>query len=453
MNITYYYCPAESCQDSGELLADSVQRSVQMVNDYVCILGETDKSLYHPIPFSTWPSYQGVVEYWSEKTVVRLEPQVQNWRADASYFDLIEIKDPLGNTVQQWRDVKTLEALNLSYSLIIVRQVKASDDSNGNESSKINGDDSGQKELAIQTRVVEKQKFTCPGEVKFQALSNERLPDNTTLILHFLKRKQLTTRTLKLQSDYTCTSGDSDYGHYECNEDGDIICMSGWTGPNCLTPVCNEGCAKGGIRVAPNRCTCKPGWNAESREICVARSGCEDGDCVRGEDCVCHKRFEDNRCEKATVDIGKMTTPGVSKRVANLELDGDFGPELSAVVFISIEGKIASDYLQIENIPSCSSPALAETSQSGGGLEFNKKVATPGELVTLNLNLLHGHAEGDSINGACLLSTIDVATKNFGTAANRKIDFEATIEAFNGKRIRNDPNWISNSECFSCSWN
>ncbi|VUZ40624.1 unnamed protein product [Hymenolepis diminuta] len=285
-----------------------------------------------PFPVSaTWPSYQGVVEYWSEKTVVRLEPQVQNWRADASYFDLIEIKDPLGNTVQQWRDVKTLEALNLSYSLI--------------------------------------------------------------------------------------------------------------------------SCAKGGIRVAPNRCTCKPGWNAESREICVARSGCEDGDCVRGEDCVCHKRFEDNRCEKATVDIGKMTTPGVSKRVANLELDGDFGPELSAVVFVSIEGKTASDYLQIENIPSCSSPALAETSQSGGGLEFNKKVATPGELVTLNLNLLHGHAEGDSINGACLLSTIDVATKNFGTAANRKIDFEATIEAFNGKRIRNDPNWISNSECFSCSWN
>ncbi|VUZ43749.1 unnamed protein product [Hymenolepis diminuta] len=108
-----------------------------MVNDYVYILGETDKSLYRPgetvkfrfvaltrrniLPFpesATWPSYQGVGEYWSEKTVVRLEPEVQKRRADASYFDLIDIKDPLGNTVQQWRDVKTLEALNLSYSLI-----------------------------------------------------------------------------------------------------------------------------------------------------------------------------------------------------------------------------------------------------------------------------------------------------------------------------------------------
>ncbi|VDL63564.1 unnamed protein product [Hymenolepis diminuta] len=116
---------------------------------------------------------------------------------------------------------------------IVVRQVKASDDLNGNDSSKINGDDSGQKwisippprqdleackslelwdenrGLAIQTRVVEKQEITCPGEVKLQVFSNERLPDNTTLMLHFLKRGQLTTRTLKLQPDYTCTSADN----------------------------------------------------------------------------------------------------------------------------------------------------------------------------------------------------------------------------------------------------
>ncbi|VUZ38768.1 unnamed protein product [Hymenolepis diminuta] len=252
--------------------------------------------------------------------------------------------------------------------------------------------------LEIQTRVVEKQKITSPGEVKLQVFSNEHLPDNMTLILHFLKRGQLTTRTLKLQPNYTYTSGGSDYGHHEWIENGDIICTSGWTGPNCLTPVCNEGCAKGGICVAPNRCTCKPGCNGESCEICVARSGCRDGDCVKGGDCVCHKRFEDNRCEKATVDIGKMTRPGdiekgskgkkvgsagitdstprrtVFKHVANLEFDSDFGPELRAVVFISIEGRIASDYLQIENIPSCSSSALAETSQSGGGLEFSKKL-------------------------------------------------------------------------------
>ncbi|VDL64746.1 unnamed protein product [Hymenolepis diminuta] len=114
MNITYYYCPTESCQSSGELLADSVQRETVKFR-FVAL---TRRNIL-PFPESAiWPSYQGVGEYWSEKTVVRLEPEVQKRRADASYFDLIKIKDPIGNTVQQWRDVKTLEALNLSYSLI-----------------------------------------------------------------------------------------------------------------------------------------------------------------------------------------------------------------------------------------------------------------------------------------------------------------------------------------------
>ncbi|VUZ40633.1 unnamed protein product [Hymenolepis diminuta] len=77
----------------------------------------------------------------------------------------------------------------------------------------------------------------------------------------------------------------------------------------------------------------------------------------------------------------------------------------------------ASDYLQIENIPSCSSPALPESSQNGGGLQFSEKVATPGKLVTMTLNLLHGHADGDSIYGTCILSTIKVTIKNFDIAA------------------------------------
>ena len=33
-----------------------------------------------------------------------------------------------------------------------------------------------------------------------------------------------------------CEGRDDDLGHYECNSDGDRVCLSGWTGlPNCLT--------------------------------------------------------------------------------------------------------------------------------------------------------------------------------------------------------------------------
>uniref|UniRef100_A0A0R3SZK0 Cupin n=1 Tax=Hymenolepis diminuta TaxID=6216 RepID=A0A0R3SZK0_HYMDI len=51
-------------------------------------------------------------------------------------------------------------------------------------------------------------------------------------------------------------------------------------------------------------------------------------------------------------------------------------------------------------------------------LQFSKEVAAPGELVIMTPNLPHGHTDGDSINGTCLLSTIDVAIKNSDTAAN-----------------------------------
>ncbi|VDL65183.1 unnamed protein product [Hymenolepis diminuta] len=51
-------------------------------------------------------------------------------------------------------------------------------------------------------------------------------------------------------------------------------------------------------------------------------------------------------------------------------------------------------------------------------MRFSKKVAAPGELVIMTLNLPHVHADGDSINGTCLLSTIDVAIKKSDTAAN-----------------------------------
>ncbi|VUZ43188.1 unnamed protein product, partial [Hymenolepis diminuta] len=765
LNITYYYYSTESCQSPEELSVKSVQRSLQMVNHYVYILGETDKPLYRPgetvkfrfvaltrrniLPSSespTWPSYQALGEYWSEKTVVKLEPKVQKRRTDAPYFDLIEMKDPLKNLVQQWKDVKTFEALNLNHSLIsdaaegkwtivahvqeeieeiafqvrhyvlprfqaqvtvpkeikpedvnitfsvcasytngpamsgvydaqicicsqrelsrqqdskklmpknecksnyksltrqcmrfngilgrtpctnitanitkliggklpgwndklgvfvevseettglaivvsntaefkmwpepklelkmlssfrpgfpvfghviyrnngnstedlelivredtnpcggwmfagstspvrhkrlipiessrdkykfvlppldfenpasvVVRQIKTSNGSNESDSPEINGGYfsgywlprprprwdleahkrlelwDGNRGLAIQVRVVNKQNITCPGKVKLLVFSNERLPDNTSLMLRFLKRGQLTTRTLKLQPDYTCN-----YEHYKCKDDDNIICRDGWTGPNCLTPVCNEDCGRGGICVAPNRCACKPGWNGESCEICIPRSGCKNGDCVEGGDCVCRKGFAGYLCETAAIDFEMIIAPEsnekttenpeektlvprnitdntprrtVFKHVANLELDSDFGPELRAVVFISVEGKIATDYLQIENIQSCSSPTLAKISQNGGGLQFSKKVVAPGELVNITLNLTHGYTIGDNITDTCLLRTIDVAMENFNTAGNQKIDFEAIIDVLKGNRVKNDPNWISNSE-------
>ncbi|VDN98298.1 unnamed protein product [Rodentolepis nana] len=383
-------------------------------------------------------------------------------------------------------------------ALIVVRKIGIRNDSNGNVSSLVSGNDTnsdlqlqankrlnlwdGRKGLAIQVHVVNKKNVTCPGEVELQVISNERLPEKTTLMLHFLKRGQHISRTLELQSDYTCKPRDDEFGHYECKNDGDIICKEGWTGPNCLIPVCIEDCGKGGICVAPNRCACKPGWSGESCEACIPRKGCKNGDCIEGEDCVCRKGFVGNLCDRADVIVEGISTPGwnemtvgkseeneevtsssivntprrtVFKHVTHLQLDSDFGPELRAVAYVLVEGKMATDYLQIENIQSCSSPAIAKTSQNeggrggegeGGGFQLSRRVAAPGEMVNMTLNLTRAYSTGDKMTGTCLLSTIDVATKNFNTVGRRNIDFEAIIGVLKDNRGNNDPNWISSSE-------
>ncbi|KAM3183166.1 hypothetical protein ACTXT7_010879 [Hymenolepis weldensis] len=58
------------------------------------------------------------ITHISQSELVKLEPEVQKRRTDAAYFDLIEMKDPLNNLMQQWKDVKTFDALNLPRCLI-----------------------------------------------------------------------------------------------------------------------------------------------------------------------------------------------------------------------------------------------------------------------------------------------------------------------------------------------
>ncbi|VDM27696.1 unnamed protein product, partial [Hydatigera taeniaeformis] len=100
-------------------------------------MGETDKPLYRPgdkVKFRflaltsrnilpqpetlTWPKYRAVGEYWEKKRLEIIDPHERQRRMKAPFFDLIEIKDPLDNILQQWKEIKPLEALNLTYILI-----------------------------------------------------------------------------------------------------------------------------------------------------------------------------------------------------------------------------------------------------------------------------------------------------------------------------------------------
>ena len=306
--------------------------------------------------------------------------------------------------------------------------------------------------LAIQVTVVNSTSVACPGRVQLLVQSNQRLPDNTPLTLQFLSRGQIVSRTLDLEADYTCVPHDNEFGHYECKADGEIDCLEGWTGANCLTPVCDEKeCADGGICVSPGRCECKPGWRGSACQICVPRKGCLNGVCKEGGDCVCRPGFTGRLCDRATVvyeEVGEKTEKDngeevskaeseseVDNKVDNtprltvfnhkaiLELDGDFGPELRAVAYVVIDGELASDFVRIEDLGSCASPAIARTLEEGGGLRFDRQLVAPGEKVGLSMKVSTGKASGDeSVSSTCLLSVADVATKLFDDTYSGKID-------------------------------
>ncbi|KAL5967283.1 Alpha-2-macroglobulin [Taenia solium] len=248
--------------------------------------------------------------------------------------------------------------------------------------------------FAIQVTVVNTTSITCPGIVKLQVQSNKALPNNTILTLQFLSRGQLTARGIKLDPDHACVPHDNEFGHYECGDGDEILCLEGWKGANCLTPVCNNiRCGSNGMCVAPGRCA---SWSGEESSAPEMQSRAK------------------RRRERRTFFQHK----------GELELDGDFGPEFRAVAYVVNDGEMASDFVQISGLPACSSPATAET-EHGGGLQFNKQLVVPGENVNMSLTVSTSKDSNGELANSCLLSIGDVSLKQFDLANFRRIDLSA----------------------------
>ncbi|VDK23335.1 unnamed protein product [Taenia asiatica] len=329
--------------------------------------------------------------------------------------------------------------------------------------------------FAIQVTVVNTTSATCPGRVNLQVLSNKALTDNTTLMLQFLSRGQLTTRTIELESDYACVPQDNEFGHYECGMGDKISCLEGWRGANCLTPVCDGigiGCGIGGICVAPGRCACKRGWLGANCEMHAPRQCCENGICTGGE-CVCQPGFTGPQCDRAVVifeevdEVEKWHSAASDaksesgsesesnsrnsghrtffKHKCALELDGDVGPDLRAVAFVIHDGEMASDFVQIGGLPACSSPAMAET-EHGGGLQFNKRLVVPGENVSMSLTVSTGKASNEDLANSCLLSITDVSSNQFFSPNFRRIDFYAYAGPLRSNQVYTQEGEIKGTE-------
>ncbi|VDM35790.1 unnamed protein product [Hydatigera taeniaeformis] len=223
---------------------------------------------------------------------------------------------------------------------------------------------------------------TCPGIVMFQVRSNKALANNATLMLQFLSRGQLMTRTLKLEADYSYDIQEYGFNHFWRNWEVKIHCCEGWRGVNCQPPVYddNEHIKDGKVH------------------FLKILSDSE------------RQKFVDGTLRKA-----------IFKYIATLELDGDFGPTFRAVATVFRGKEMASDFVEIAGLQACSSPAIAWTERKGG-LQLDKQYVVPRENVSFSLKILLGEETDDAVETTCLLSMIDVSSKQFNSAIFRRID-------------------------------
>ena len=98
-----------------------------------------------------------------------------------------------------------------------------------------------------------------------------------------------------------CQPRDDIHGHYTCTSlTGEKVCLPGWIGTNCETPLCRDGCSLiHGSCERPGECDCGFGWQGETCEECVPYPGCKHGSC-NGEpwQCVCDLQWAGFLCDQ-----------------------------------------------------------------------------------------------------------------------------------------------------------
>uniref|UniRef100_A0A7N6A3Z4 Delta-like protein n=1 Tax=Anabas testudineus TaxID=64144 RepID=A0A7N6A3Z4_ANATE len=96
-----------------------------------------------------------------------------------------------------------------------------------------------------------------------------------------------------------CRPRDDFFGHYECDHNGNKTCLEGWSGPDCNTAICRQGCStEHGSCKVPGECRCLYGWQGEYCDQCIPHPGCVHGSCVEPWQCLCDTNYGGQLCDK-----------------------------------------------------------------------------------------------------------------------------------------------------------
>uniref|UniRef100_A0A672JH53 Delta-like protein n=1 Tax=Salarias fasciatus TaxID=181472 RepID=A0A672JH53_SALFA len=96
-----------------------------------------------------------------------------------------------------------------------------------------------------------------------------------------------------------CRPRDEFFGHYTCDFNGNKTCLEGWSGPDCNTAICRQGCStEHGSCKEPGGCKCLYGWQGQYCDKCIPHPGCVHGTCVEPWQCLCDTNWGGHLCDK-----------------------------------------------------------------------------------------------------------------------------------------------------------
>ncbi|ELU03755.1 hypothetical protein CAPTEDRAFT_101809 [Capitella teleta] len=97
-----------------------------------------------------------------------------------------------------------------------------------------------------------------------------------------------------------CRPRHDKFGHYNCNENGDKVCLEGWMGSNCEKAICRTGCHnEHGSCERPGECRCGYGWQGPLCDQCIPYPGCKHGFCKDSPwQCECHLNWGGILCDQ-----------------------------------------------------------------------------------------------------------------------------------------------------------
>uniref|UniRef100_A0A8C4ISW7 Delta-like protein n=1 Tax=Dicentrarchus labrax TaxID=13489 RepID=A0A8C4ISW7_DICLA len=96
-----------------------------------------------------------------------------------------------------------------------------------------------------------------------------------------------------------CRPRDEFFGHYTCDYNGNKTCLEGWSGPDCNTAICRQGCStEHGSCKEPGECKCLYGWQGQYCDKCIPHPGCVHGTCGEPWQCLCDTNWGGHLCDK-----------------------------------------------------------------------------------------------------------------------------------------------------------